>query len=94
MNANHGGSDVYEVEVSMLHTVGLKRPNAWGLYDTHGNVWELCLDKYNGVDGKNVVVRGGSWSAQAFHCCPEYRVMVFVTDAGNNLGFRVERSLP
>ena len=28
------------------HDVGLKMPNSWGLYDTSGNVWELCLDRY------------------------------------------------
>ncbi|MBO7542569.1 formylglycine-generating enzyme family protein [bacterium] len=65
-------------------TVGSYLPNAWGLYDMHGNVSEWCLDWYDSYDGdaadpKGVssgtrrVLRGGSWRNHADYCRSAYR---------------------
>lgn len=52
-----------------LRDVGGKLPNAWGLYDMLGNVWEWWFDRYNlEVYGDYRVLRGGGWSDPGWSC--------------------------
>jgi formylglycine-generating enzyme required for sulfatase activity len=70
------------------HPVGQKKPNPWGLFDMHGNVAEWCQDVYDKsyyqsspdknprgpANGKEYVLRGGSWKSQPDALRAAYRI--------------------
>ncbi|MFC5476356.1 formylglycine-generating enzyme family protein [Paraherbaspirillum soli] len=82
-----------ENSAGRTHEVGQKQPNAWGLFDTLGNVWEWCADQYDPeVYGSYRVFRGGGWSDAERGCLATNRRRSHPTFAIDDLGFRVARS--
>ncbi|HKL20248.1 MAG TPA: formylglycine-generating enzyme family protein [Tichowtungia sp.] len=84
------------------HPVAQKLPNAWGLYDMHGNVWEWCSDWYEGGyssgsvtdpqgpdSGTARVLRGGCYLSLASSCRSAERLRGAPSVTGSVLGFRV-----
>lgn len=70
-----------------------KEPNAWGLYDTLGGVWEWCWDLYDeDVYGPYRVIRGGGWSDPHWSCRSGVRRKTNPQASFDDLGFRVARS--
>jgi formylglycine-generating enzyme required for sulfatase activity len=73
---------------SSTHPVGQKSPNALGIYDMSGNVWEWCQDCYDS-SGSNRVLRGGSWHGSAQYCRVSNRRNRAPDIRYNNYGFRL-----
>lgn len=87
------------------HRVGQMAANSWGLYDTHGNVWELCNDWYGETyygsspeknpagppTGSERVLRGGSWIENAKGCRSARRKGFNPRKDYSDIGFRIVR---
>ena len=90
------------------HPVATLQPNAWGLYDMSGNVWEWTWDWYDwsyysnspGTDPEGPsnasyrVERGGGWVFNAPNTRVAYRWRNDPGSPVNNLGFRLARTIP
>ncbi|MFM7530737.1 MAG: formylglycine-generating enzyme family protein [Nodosilinea sp.] len=107
--ANFYGVETYKQEPRGLYrqqptVVGSFLPNAFGLHDMHGNVWEWCLDHWHDRYNDNApsdgsawlsedstalrVLRGGSWTVPSKQCSSAYRLRS-ATNRHNHFGIRV-----
>jgi len=90
------------------HKAGAKKPNPWGLYDMHGNVWEWVEDDWHDwYDGSPAgdqawvdkprdsrrVIRGCSWESVDFDCRSATRFGEQNANRSFSLGFRVAKSV-
>jgi formylglycine-generating enzyme required for sulfatase activity len=96
--------NAWDVGEMYAHRVGQKKPNAWGLFDMHGNAYEWCRDCFATTlpggrdpqvmnDDSNVrVIRGGSWSSVPSSCRSAHRHSNSADDRSWGMGLRVALS--
>jgi formylglycine-generating enzyme required for sulfatase activity len=90
---NYNGNNPYASAAKGLYRkqttdVGSFSPNAFGLYDMHGNVWEWCSLRDNDRNDRPVRC-GGSWNDAAVNCRSAYRLSNSAGDRFSDIGFRV-----
>ncbi len=97
--------DRFNDHVLVTADVGRYKPNAWGLSDMHGNVWEWTQTvyktyPYSELDGRNddpngdKVVRGGSWHERPKFCRSSVRLSYPPWQKVYNVGFRIVMPVP
>ena len=91
------------VDLNSTSEVGRYAPNAWGLYDMHGNLSEWCWDWYDeypdmvqtdpsgAVSSDDRVIRSGSWYFHGRWCRSAFRVYDYPSSKHESIGFRVAR---